>query len=79
MIVGFLIKKFVGGEMVTLINELKVKIIRLRSQKRPVMIELGPVVGVHVKVRQGGFTNIDAVPDPRLSGFLRAPARWSVV
>ena len=43
---------------------MKVKIIRLRSQKRPVMIELGPVVGVHVKVRQGGFANIDAVPDP---------------
>ena len=43
------------------------------------MIELGPVVGVHVKVRQGGFANIDAVPDPRLSGFLRAPTCWPVV
>ena len=69
MIVGFLIKKFVGGEMVTLKNELKVKIIRLRSQKRPVMIELGPVVATHVKVRQRGLSNIDAVPNPRLSCF----------
>ena len=45
-------------------KKLEVKVIRLPSGNRPVMIELGPVVGVHVKVRQGGFANIDAVPDP---------------
>ena len=43
------------------------------------MIELGPVVGVHVKVRQRSFANIDSVPDPRLPCFLGAPASGPVV
>ena len=43
------------------------------------MVELGPVVGMHVKVRQRGLANIDAVSDPRLPCFLRAPASGSVV
>ena len=47
--------------------------------QKPIVVEFGPVVGVHIKIRQRGFADIYAVPDTRLSCFLRASACRTVI
>ena len=47
--------------------------------KQPVVVQLGPVVGVHVQLRQRSLADIDAVSDPSFSSFFRTPASWSIV
>ena len=47
--------------------------------KQPVVVQLGPVVGVHVQLRQRILADIDAVSDPSFSSLFRTPASWSIV
>ena len=47
--------------------------------KQPVVVQLGPVVGVHVKLRQRSLAHIDAVSDPSFSSLFRTSASWSIV
>ena len=66
---GCLIRKFVLGEMVTL--EVAGVSSGQEEPDTPVVVQLVPVISLHIELRQLGLPHVNTMSDPALPGFLR--------